>query len=301
MSGSRVLVAGTLAFDTVGRVPELPDDDETVRVDERAERGGGAGANVAHALARLGLEAPLLSAYGPDLPGSDYERELEQAGVDLGPAVEADAPTAAAWIFSAPDGTQRTYYDPGASPAMGSCEVPGGSWEGWAHFAAGAIDVYPDLMTRVEAVAFDPGQEVFHRPLADVEACLPEVDVLLVNEHERDRLADGLGLDPADLVGKGMRAVVVTRGPRPTRIHGPDGVVEVAVPEVDVRDPTGAGDAHSAGTVAGLAWGLEVPEAVRLGNVVAGATVEEVGAQGGHPTDEEVRARYEEAYGPAPW
>lgn len=301
MPAPPVLVAGTLAFDTVARAASLPGDDEAARVTHRHERGGGAGANVAHAVARLGHGAPLVTAYGPDLPGSGYESDLEEVGVDLGPAVEADEPTARAWIFSGPGDHQRIYYDPGATPAMEGCRIPGGTWSGWGHFAAGAIDAYPPLMEAVEHVAFDPGQEVFHRPVGDVEACLPHVDVLLLNEHERDRLSDDLGRGPGDLVRGGIEAVVVTRGGDPVRVHHGGSVEEVPVPEAEVRDPTGAGDAHRAGTVAGLARGLDRLEAVRLGNVVAAATVEEMGTQDGHPGPAEARARYEETYGAPPW
>lgn len=301
MPAPPVLVAGTLAFDTVARAASLPADDEAARVIARHERGGGAAANAAHALACLGHEAPLLTAYGPDFPGSDYEAELQEVGVDLDPAVEGGDPTARAWIFSGPGDHQRIYYDPGATPAMEGCRVPGGAWSGWGHFAAGAIDTYPPLMEAVERVAFDPGQEVFHRPLEDVEACLPHVDVLLLNEHERDRLADELGRTPEDLAGETVEAVVVTRGGDPIQVVEAGRVEEVPVPEADVRDPTGAGDAHRAGTVAGLARGLDLVEAVRLGCVVAAETVEVMGTQGGHPSAAEARARYEDAYGPAPW
>jgi sugar/nucleoside kinase (ribokinase family) len=301
MPPAPVLAAGTLAWDTVARVQRLPADDEATRVTDRRERGGGAGANAAHALARMGHGGPLLTAYGPDFPRTDYAARLEEAGVDLGPALAAGDPTAHAWIFSGPDGVQRIYYDPGASPAAADCSVPGGAWEGWGHFAAGPIEVYPSLMGDVERVSFDPGQEVFHRDLDDVERCLPHVDVLLVNEHEADGLAAAWGREPDDLVGDEVEACVVTRGADPARLLSEEGVEEVPVPEAEVRDPTGAGDAHAAGLVAGLARGMDLADAVRLGNVVAGATVEAMGTQGGHPQAGEARDRYEAAYGSPPW
>lgn len=301
MDEPAVLAAGTLAFDTVARVRELPDDDEAVRVTERLERGGGAGANAAHALARLGIETPLLTAYGPDFPGSGYAGELAEAGVDLEPAVEAGEATAHAWMFSRGVGAQRIYYDPGPSPAMDRCRVPGGAWSGWGHFSAGPIDTYPPLMAAVDRVTFDPGQEVFHRDLDDVVDCLPHVDVLLCNEHEARRLEAEVGRGPADLAGGAVEAVVVSAGADPTTIHRGDGTEEVPVVEADVRDPTGAGDAQGAGTVAGLAWGLDLGEAVRLGQVLAAETVEAMGTQAGHPTRDQARARYEAAFGPPPW
>ncbi|KAK8930604.1 hypothetical protein KSP39_PZI016828 [Platanthera zijinensis] len=71
--------------------------------------------------------------------------------------------------------------------------------------------------------------------------------------------------------------VVVTEGKDGCKVYWKDGEVEVApFPAIQI-DPTGAGDSFLGGFVAGLSWGLTVPDAALLGNFFGALTVCQIG------------------------
>lgn len=282
----RVLVVGSTAFDTLARVPRFPQADEAVKAQSIEAQPGGCGANAARALARLGHEPTLLSAVGLDFPDSPAARALDGDGVDLSQLVHArDHRTARAVMATDDQLQQAIVYDEGATPAMQRLEPV---QAGLGLFSPGELRAYPPLMRAVDRVVFDPGQEVFYREAEEVLALLKHADVLVVNEHEAERLANAAGGIPALL--EGLEALVVTHA-RGQRIHRHEGQAEVEALPADVVDPTGAGDAHCAGLTHGLAEGMDVVEASRFGSAVAACVVEHVGAQAGLPTLAEARAR----------
>jgi ribokinase len=293
-----VQVVGTVAFDTLARVKALPETEATAGVVElHPDLPGGTAGNVAMALARLGARPRLVSSVGPDFAGSSVEAALRRAGVDLSGLVHARSPTARAYVFFDAAGRQVTFFHPGASRELGEAAVGPGR----THFCAGEISRYPDLMRRAEWVSFDPGQEIFHRDLAEIVACLPEVDLLFLNRHERDRLEKDAGHDLARIFAAGVEAVVESRGAEGTLVHTPAG--RYAAPGVPATaiDPTGAGDAHRAGFLLALERGADFGHAARFANVVGAFVVEVVGAQAGQPSLEDALARHEKAYGERPF
>lgn len=286
-------VVGTVAWDTLALVERLADPETTggVRL-VHADLPGGTGGNVATALARLGAGPRLVSAVGPDFAGSAYERALREAGVDLGGLHRAATPTSRAYVFVEPSNRQQTYFYPGASRDLVAQRVGGR-----VHFAAGEVACYPAMMQQADWVSFDPGQEVFHRDHKEILACLPQVDLLFLNEHERRRL--GLDLDALTRDGT---LVVETRGKRGTVVHAAGGPVEVPGVDVPAKDPTGAGDAHRAGFLYALDHGADPRTAARFANVLGSFAVEGVGPQSTLPTLPQAKARYAQAYGePVPF
>jgi ribokinase len=290
-----VLVAGTTATDTLLRVDELPAPDTAERADRVLDAPGGCGANVAVALGRLGDEPDLLTAVGSDFAGSDAERRLERAGVALNHAVRAaDERTARAVMTTDAEARQTIVYHEGATRRMRDLDPVAAEL---AHFAPGELSAYPALMAACERVTYDPGQETFYRDMEEVLAPIEHADVLLVNEHEADRIAEAHGGREALLAD--LEALVVTDRDGQT-IHAGGQRERVTAVETDPVDPTGAGDAHSAGLLHGLATGFELADACRLGSVLAASAVEHLGAQGGLPDREQALARFERAYGRRP-
>jgi 1-phosphofructokinase len=86
----------------------------------------------------------------------------------------------------------------------------------------------------------------------------------------RERSANELAEALRALHDRGAEAVVVTRAERPAVVLDGDELYEVEPPALEATDPSGAGDSLTAGLAAGLARGLELADAVRLG-VAAGA------------------------------
>ena len=125
--------------------------------------------------------------------------------------------------------------------------------------------------------------------------------MLFVNRQELDVLQKRGGLDLPDLLAKGIGVVVETRGGEGTLVHTASGRFAAPAVPATVRDPTGAGDAHRAGFLYALERGAELGSAARLANVLGSFTVEQVGAQEGHPTLQQALARYREAFHGSPF
>lgn len=291
-------VVGTVAYDTLARVKGLPEPEATAGVlDVHADLPGGTGGNVATALARLGLAPRVVSAVGPDFAGSPLERSLVTAGVDISGLEIKQTPTSRCYVFFDDEGRQVSYFFPGASSQF----TGAAGTKGRAHFCAGEIARYPDLMRQADWVSFDPGQELFHRETSQILACMEHVDLLFINRHEKDILEKQAGWDLPRLFAAGLSAIVETRGGEGTLVHTPGG--RFAAPAVPARvlDPTGAGDAHRAGFLFALSKGADMGVAARFASVMASFVIEHVGAQSGLPTLDAALARYEKAYGARPF
>lgn len=293
-------IVGTLAFDTLARVPALATPETTGGIRSlRPDEPGGTGGNVAIALARLGATPRLHAAVGRDFAASPYAKRLREAGVILDGLQESDDVTARAYVFHDPQGNQVTYFYSGASRTFAA--RPESLAGRRVHFCAGEISVYPALMEAAEWVSFDPGQEIFHRELAEVEACLPLVDLLFVNRHELDVLATRSSWTLKRMLESGIQLVVESRGPEGTLVHSPTGRFAAPAAPATVADPTGAGDAHRAGFLFALDRGADLGRAARFANVLGAAAVDAVGAQAGHLTLGEALGRYEKTYAERPF
>lgn len=285
---------GTVALDTLALVERLPARNETARIREVREEFGGCAGNVAAGLGGLGLKPRLVSGVGRDFLASPYGQRLKRLGVDLRGLRFIDLPTARAFLFTEPRGAQQVYYLPGASADMALCEP---FEAGIAHFAAGEIQAYPAFMQRCDRVSFDPGQETFHRDPEDIRRCLPHVDYLFLNEHELRHLGKALDMGVDDFLAAGPEVLVESRGPKGQVLHRRDGREASAPAKARPVEPSGAGDAHRAGFLYGLARGLPLATCARLGSVMAAFALEAVGAQGNLPDEAALRERYEREFG----
>jgi ribokinase len=295
--GRVLAVMGTVAMDTLALVERLPARNETARVTEVRDDFGGCAGNVAAGLATLGLRPRLVSSVGRDFPRTEYGQRLKRIGADLAGLHYSDLPTARAFLFTDKAGAQQIYYSPGASVEMGRCEP---FKAGIAHFAAGEISAYPAFMARCERVGFDPGQEVFHRDPEEIRRCLPHTDYLFVNEHELRQLQKGLGMGIEDFLRVGPEVVVESRGPKGQVLHMRDQRVTCPAAKARLVEPSGAGDAHRAGFLYGLARGYRLEVCARLGSVMAAFVLEAVGAQGNLPSEAKLRERYKREFGSLP-
>jgi sugar/nucleoside kinase (ribokinase family) len=144
------------------------------------------------------------------------------------------------------------------------------------------------------------------RLVASIEACLPDLDALIVMDQVEEeecgvltrRVVSALagmlprrGLVPdtvirAELPAVARRAgapVFVTMAERGVWVGDEDSLPPLCVPAIAVEgniDPTGAGDSFTAGAVLSLAAGATIREAALVGNLVASVTVRQLGTTG---------------------
>jgi ribokinase len=130
-------------------------------------------------------------------------------------------------------------------------------------------------------------------PLPD--GFLATCDIVTPNEHEAADLC-GFAVDGADAARRaalrirdaGAPTAIVTLGEAGAWVEG-DNVSElVPAPSVRAVATVGAGDAFNGGLAAGLAMGLDLIQAVRLGVAAGALCVTKEGAQQAMPTFAEV-------------
>ena len=243
-----VVTAGHVNWDVTIHVDELPERDGETRIERLERSGGGSAANVAVGLVGLGGQSTVFGSVGGDESGALALQDLASAGVDPGHVlVDADAATSVTYVIVdgageplllANDGANEAYsaadLDRDALAAADHLHLTGQRPETAAALATAAAEVGP---TR----SFDPGRRVADREYDDA---LAATDLLFVNDHEADALADATAVDPR---APADRVVAIKRGGDGATVHTPRGSVSHPGFEVDAVDAAGAGDAFAAG------------------------------------------------------
>uniref|UniRef100_UPI003BAB5A15 carbohydrate kinase family protein n=1 Tax=Stappia sp. TaxID=1870903 RepID=UPI003BAB5A15 len=289
---SRIAILGNLGVDLLYQVPHLPAQHEKVQTRDLTVAGGGAPANVAHWLARLGHDVRFHAVTGTDPLSQMAVDFLARAGVDVsGIDRRDDVGPSVASIFTG-----------GTTKAM----VCGGPREADAHWRAMAARAD---FTSARHVHFAPS---FHELLfgdgrradlrqatvsADLNGSvslplLRDPDVAFTNRDELARALAGHGTpDLAGLLDKahaeGARRLIVTDGETGVTCHRDGQRITVAPEPLSPVDRTGGGDAFAAGYLHAMLRGDDDTGALRTGLRLAGAVLAGMGSR---PDTDEVTA-----------
>jgi fructokinase len=232
---------------------------------------GGGPFNTARTLARMGAPTTFLGALSGDAFGRMLRASLRLDGVALGMPAFARAPTAMALVDDSADGADRYGFflagtaAAGLDYAMLAAAMPDsvtavhvGTLALVLEPVASAVerlmsDLPPDALLLVDAncrPSAIPGRDAY---LDRFEGMMHRADAVMVSVGDLDYMCPGVPIEVAatTLLGEKLALVLVTDGPRPVRAFLPTGEISVAVPEVDVVDTMGAGDAFGG---AFLAW-----------------------------------------------
>lgn len=270
---------------------------------------GGAEANYAIALARLGISVRWHSRVGNDPFGRKMVHILAGEGVDTSAvAIDATKPTGVFFREWLPDGMRRVFYYRSGSAAanMGPEDLKPEHFVGIT--AVHMTGITPALSERAAAtciraielakaagcmITFDPN---FRPRLWSAEqarvAMIPMAqasDIILMG-HEDAAAMFGEGDDEHYLqsaVALGIKTVVLKRAERGAlAIHDGERFEATVVQAERVIDPVGAGDGFDAGFVAGRLRGKSIPESLHLGAIVGAGSVAHLGDYAGYPTME---------------
>ncbi|SNR30196.1 Sugar or nucleoside kinase, ribokinase family [Blastococcus mobilis] len=234
-------------------------------------RGGGAGANVAAHLARLGTPVLLAGCIGDDAAGAGLTAELAAAGVALRLRTVPGSATGTIVSLVEPDGQRSMLADRGANLELRPDDVPVPPPGGHLHLSGytlldpgsrgaglGALEA---AVAAGCTVSLDPASTGplarygVDRWLADTAAA-----TLLLPNADEARLLTGCTdeSDAARALARRHRIVAVTLGADGALWASGDLLLHRPAHPTDVVDTTGAGDAFAAGLLA--AW-LAAPEA----------------------------------------
>ena len=275
---------------------------------------GGAPANVAAAVARLGYPSAFMGQVGDDPFGRHLADVLAAEDVDItGLTFSQEARTALAFVSNTADGDRSFmfYRHPSADMLMQPADVKLAVIDACAAFHYGSITFIHEpaasALTKAldQAVAadkfisYDPNLRL---PLWDsAEAAkagmlsgLKYANLLKISDEELVFLTGGDDVRP--LWRERMEMICVTRGPEGAAIYLKDGtVVEQGGYAVTAADTTGAGDAFVAAMLIGILenradYQAKLPEILDFANAVGAMTCLQKGAIPSLPTMEEARA-----------
>ncbi len=274
---------------------------------------GGAPANVATGLARLGARVAFRGVLGDDPFGRLLVRKLEAEGVRCAFRLTRERPTGM-WFVALDARGERSFFSPNARFSADKLVSPADvdrallSRAAWLHVGSSA-HVLPEgqeaLREAVAAarslglrVSFDPNVRShlwddlgpLRRLCADV---LPACTLVKVSEEEAEIVTGEA--DPARAAGRlaalGVPLACVTLAERGALVRrGPD-LLHVPAERVDVVDTTGAGDGFVAGLLSAIGGRgpieamarADLERAVAFANRVAGRVCTRVGAVAGLP------------------
>ncbi|SFF42490.1 carbohydrate kinase family protein [Blastococcus tunisiensis] len=260
----RVVVVGDVATDVVvvlsGEPAPGSDRPAAIRT-----RGGGAGANVAAHLARLGAGTTLVGCVGDDAPGTGLAAELAAVGVELRLRTVPGTPTGTIVSLVEPGGQRSMLADRGANLRLRPADVPHPAPGEHLHLSGYTLlDPGPRAagLAALEAAA-DAGCTVSLDPASTGPLAGYGVDrfladtaraTMLLPNADEARLLTGCG-DPGDAaraLAARHRIVAVSLGADGALWASGDVLVHRPTHPADVVDTTGAGDAFAAGLLA--AW-----------------------------------------------
>ncbi len=300
-----VLSFGSLVIDNVLVVKRFPSVNETVQVDKFRYTYGGAGANVAVAVRRLGERSSLFAVAGKDFEKSNYKSHLEKEKVDVKGVIPAPFLMPRSFIVSRENSDDQIlyYYEDkkGTSKLLfknaKKAEEIAREYE-ISHFSTGHFEFYYHLLKKKmvnNVISFDPGQETFSYPYRVVRI-IPYCHLLFMNNHEAKRIKELLRIKSIKEL-KGPKLICISLGAKGSILIYKGKTYRIpAVKPKKLVDPTGAGDSHRAGFLAALLKGHSVEIAARIASTVASYTIEAEGAQTSLPTWEQVVKRYEEFF-----
>lgn len=279
-------------------------------------RPGGAPANVAVGAARLGSETAFVGSVGGDLFGDLIRRTLEAEGVDTSAVRRCEPPTRTSIAFVEVSGGDRsfTFYrsDPAADELLSPEDVSEEVLSGATFVNFGSIPLIKDparsaIHRAVELaeeldvpVAFDVNfrEHLWESAETAREVVDPLLDRSRVVKLSDDEISPLLGTQRAEeaariLLDRGVALVFVSLGPEGALYATKDFSGEVPSFEVEVVDPTGAGDAFLAAALVRLSkggWDEEtVRDAARRGTAAGAIACTDYGAMRALPTKDELK------------
>lgn len=292
-----IVVIGQIARDLVLRTDGPPTTGDSVTILQRNELLGGKGANQAVGLAQLGVPVALIGVVGDDHAGASVLEQARRDGIDISGVARR--------------GTTALLIDVVGSPPKRMLleDVPESSLVQVADLDRSAslfdeADTVSIQLQQPSVTALAAARRARQRGRRVVADGVPEqsiradllaaVDVIRADATEASLIADQeittveQARELADHLlacGPDLVAIAVPDVGDLVFWHGGREVFEFA--DVDVVDPTGAGDAFVAGMIAALRDGAAPRDAGRMASSAASATVQRLG---GRPDLTELRS-----------
>ncbi len=308
MASKKILVVGSFVQDLTWNTPRFPSPGQTV-VGTFTTGPGGKGSNQAVAAVRAGGPTCFVGAVGDDPFGREVVNFYDQDKLEHHLAVKQGSPTGTAAILVNADGQNEIVVALGASAELQPDDIPDHLFDGVGSVVCQfECNLPATLYTLSEARRRGIRTILNPAPIRhDLSLeMLRDVDILIPNESEFCSLLEQLGearieestlakMDESALRAlcrkTGVPDVILTLGKHGCFVDPADGPSTriPILPDLQVVDTTGAGDAFIGGFAAGmLRYQGDLGKSSRFGTVVAGLSVTRPGTAPAMPHLEEI-------------
>lgn len=280
---------------------------------------GGAPANVAAGLAKLGQNAAFLGKVGDDEFGRMLAQVLEDAGVDTSlMSFDTNARTALAFVTLTANGEREFmfYRHPSADMLLTEDEVDMDAIRNASIFHYGSISLIAEPCRSTHLKILDEAKKAgvflsydpnLRTPLwnspedakAGIMSIWDTADMIKISDEELEFLTgENSDVSAESLIFEGLKLLLVTEGANGARYYTPEFKGHVEGIQVKAIDTTGAGDAFVAGLLTKLAQNqailqnqAELEGAIRFANIAGALTATGRGAIPSLPSEAEIKAR----------
>lgn len=296
----KIITIGSLNYDIILKCGRLPEQGETMPVNDASFSAGGKGANQAVQAAKLGVKTYMVGCVGKDAHGRALLASAEKYGLDTTYLKEVEAPTGLGVVNAMEDGSVHASIVRGANFAITKEDIDAAEE---VMKEAELVILQMEIPMEINEYAIDKARECGCKVLLNAAPAtempmeyLKKCDILVVNEVEAafylgqtingneeakagaEKLADLLDAD-----------IIITLGSEGSVVSDNRKVTFIPSKKVDAIESTGAGDSFIGGVGYALIHGMNLTQACKFATCCSAITVCRLGAQDSMPTLEEVQ------------
>ena len=305
-----ILLTGSVAYDYLmtfpGKFQEqiLPERLASISlsflVDSMSKQRGGVAPNIAYTMALLGERPRVMATVGEDF--DEYRSWLEAKGVNTElMCVIPGVFTASFFATTDRVSAQIASFYPGAMgyAATQSLKDLGGKPD-LVIVSPNAPDAMMKFPTECRELGidylYDPSQQVLRLEGSEIARDMEGAHFLFCNDYEFGLISKKTGWS-LDQILDHVRTLVITRGKDGADLYsGTDAVHIPTVPEDEVVDPTGVGDAFRGGFLTGYSRGFDWKLCGEIGSLAAVYCLEQRGPQSHNYTRQEFVNRFRQHF-----
>jgi adenosine kinase len=305
-----ILLTGSVAYDYLMTFPGhfkeqiLPERLESISlsflVDGMSKQRGGIAPNIAYSMALLGQKPRVMATVGEDF--GDYRTWLDSKGVDTSlMKVVPGIFTASFFATTDQASAQIASFYPGAMGYSATQSLKDLDKKPDLVIVSPSA---PDAMMKFPAECrelgikylYDPSQQVLRLEGNELARDMEGAYFLFCNDYEFGLISKKTGWS-LDQILNHVKVLVITRGKDGADLYSDGNAVHIpTVPEDEIVDPTGVGDAFRGGFLAGYSHGFDWKLCGEIGSLSAVYCLEQRGTQNHSYTKEEFVKRFRQHF-----
>ena len=289
-----IVITGSIAYDYLMRFPghfkehfiadALDHISLSFLVDDMTKHWGGVAANIAFTMAKFDIRPKLMGTVGRDF--GDYRRWLESNGVDCSTVVQINEVFTASFFCNTDnDNNQLAFFYGGAMNLARNYSLADVTSEPpdivvvSPNDPMAMVNLTDECRTRGIPFIYDPSQQVPRLSGEELKRGMHGARLMVVNTYEANVICGKTGLT-LDEIRDEIEILIITASEKGSTIYTDDEELEIpAFAPVQIKDPTGAGDAYRAGLMVGIAHGIPLELSAKVGALSATYALEHVGSQ----------------------